>query len=136
MRIVFMKEIIHEFEIRVRYEETDKMGIVYSGKYFVYFEVGRTELLRSFGKSYRQLEETGIGLPVVETYCRHRKPATYDDLLVIRTKAALKKSLLRFDYEIRLKGEKDILSEGYTIHLFMNDAGKIVTAPDYIKEIF
>jgi len=131
-----MKEIIHEHEIRVRYEETDKMGIVYSGKYFVYFEVGRTELLRSFDKSYRELEEMGIGLPVVETYCRHRKPATYDDLLVIRTKAVLRKSILRFDYEIRRKGEDDILSEGYTVHVFMNDENRVTSASDYIKAIF
>ncbi len=131
-----MKTIVNEHEIRVRYEETDKMGVVYSGKYFVYFEVGRTELLRNFGYTYRELEEKGFMLPVTETYCRHKKSAYYDDLLVIRTTAGLKRSIMRFDYEIYRKDEQDIISSGYTVHIFISNEGKIISAPDYIKALF
>ncbi len=131
-----MKNLVHEHEVRVRYEETDKMGVVYSGKYFVYFEVGRTELLRSYGYTYRELEETGILLPVVETYCRHKKSAFYDDLLVIRSTAGLKRSIMRFDYEISRKGEDGIVSSGYTVHAFIKAENKVVSAPEHIKALF
>jgi acyl-CoA thioester hydrolase len=72
--------------IRVRYAETDKMGVVYHANYFMWFEIGRCELLRAVGRSYRDMEASGIGLPVIEAHCEYKSPARYDDELVVKTK--------------------------------------------------
>src|SRR5690606_715552 len=76
----------HEIEIRVRYQETDAMGVLHHANYFTYFEMGRTELLRAQGYDYRSLEENGLLMVVVAISCRYRRPARYDDLLTLRTK--------------------------------------------------
>jgi len=130
-----MNTITNNFEIRVRYKETDKMGVVYSGNYFTYFEIGRTELMRSFGFAYCDIEKNGIMLPVIETYCRHRKPAHYDDLLIIETTGSLRRSFFRFEYKIYRKGFNEILSEGYTVHAFMKNE-KVISAPEAISVLF
>lgn len=77
--------IFHEFRVRVRYAETDQMGVVYHGNYAQYFEMGRVEWLRNLGVSYRSMEESGIMLPVVSLTMNYKKPARYDDLLTVRT---------------------------------------------------
>jgi acyl-CoA thioester hydrolase len=131
-----MKSLNYTHEIRVRYEETDQMGVVYSGKYFVYFEVGRTELMRTCGMRYRKLEEEGIMLPVIETFCKHKSPAKYDDLILIDTTSTLKRSFIRFDYVVKNKETLEILSEGYTVHVFLDNNGKIISAPESLKKLF
>ncbi len=103
----------HTTEIRVRYGETDRMGVVYHASYFAYFEVGRTEWLRARGIRYRDLEERGIALVVVEASARYHAPARYDDLLAVRTRlASLARATIEFSYEVARGGE--VLVEGAT----------------------
>ena len=110
-------------QVRVRYAETDQMGIVYYANYLVWFELGRVELLRSLGLAYSKLEsDHGCILPVIEARCRYRAPARYDDEILIETRPAmLRGSVLKFAYRILRKnhdGEKDILlAEGETTHV-------------------
>src|SRR5512147_374627 len=93
--------------VRVRYAETDRMGVVYYANYLVWFEVGRTEWLRTTGWSYREMEQDGIALPVIEARCEYLQPARYDDEIEIRTRAsALTAVRVRFDYDlVRLPDE-------------------------------
>ncbi len=121
--------------IRVRYAETDQMHGVYNGRYFDYFEVGRAELMRSLGLSYRQFEEAGFLLPLIEAYARYLKQVNYDD--VIEVVAMLKEApmaRLRIDYEI-LRGS-DRMTEGYTIHSFIDaKSGRPVRAPKMFLDL-
>jgi len=109
--------------IRVRYAETDQMGVVYYANYLVWFEIGRVELLRSFGFSYSELEtEHGCILPVVEATCRYRAPARYDDEILIEARPALLRgSVLKFAYKILRNDpeskEPKLLAEGETVHV-------------------
>src|SRR5688572_19084051 len=96
--------------IRVRYAETDQMGIVYYANYFIWFEVGRTDLLRSGGWSYKEMEVDGYSLPVVEAHSEYRQSARYDDDLEIRTRGALLSPVrVRFDYAVVRSGEDTVL---------------------------
>jgi acyl-CoA thioester hydrolase len=110
-------------EVRVRYAETDQMGIVYYANYLVWFEIGRVELLRSLGHAYSSLEtDHGLILPVVEATCRYRSPARYDDEIVIETRPSLLRgSVLKFAYRILRKSpdgeEPKLLAEGETVHV-------------------
>ncbi|MFZ1087496.1 MAG: thioesterase family protein [Terracidiphilus sp.] len=110
-------------ELRVRYAETDQMGVVYYANYLVWFEVGRVELLRALGFSYKQLEaEHGCILPVIEATCRYRASARYDDQILIETRPALLRgSVLKFAYRILRKAaegeEPTLLAEGQTVHV-------------------
>jgi acyl-CoA thioester hydrolase len=110
-------------EVRVRYAETDQMNVVYYANYLVWFEVGRVELLRKLGFSYRQLEkEHGCILPVIEATCRYRSPALYDDQILIETRPALLRGpVLKFAYRILRKAEEGadptLLAEGETVHV-------------------
>ena len=96
-----MTTVRHDTTIRVRYADTDKMGVVYNGNYLRYFEIGRTELLRHIGVPYAQLEAQGALLPVIEAHIEYLRPARYDDLLTVRTTYAVDRSpVLRLAYEI------------------------------------
>jgi len=114
-------------EVRVRYAETDQMGIVYYANYLVWFEIGRVELLRSLGLAYSQLEtEHECILPVVEASCRYRAPARYDDEIQIETRPALLRGpVLKFAYQIWRKAtegeERKLLAEGETVHVVCDD---------------
>ena len=115
-------------ELRVRYAETDQMGIVYYANYFVWFELGRVELLRSLGLAYSRLEKDhGCILPVVSARCRYRAPARYDDeILIETTPAMLRGSVLKFAYSICRKpnqneNERELLAEGETVHVVCDD---------------
>ena len=122
-------------QIRVRYSETDQMGIVYHGNYIPYFEIGRVEWLRNLGVSYRQMEESGIMLPVVSLTINYKKPARYDDLLTVITRFKSQTSVkIEFDYEIHNeKGE--LLTTAYSLLVFVDmKTGKPTLPPDYIKE--
>ena len=95
-----------ETTVRVRYAETDQMGVVYHANYLVWFEVGRVEFIRALGLDYREMErEHGVGIAVVEANCRYRAPARYDDLLTVRTRmVGVRGSVIRFSYAIHRAG--------------------------------
>ncbi len=114
---------------RVIYGDTDCGGVVYYGNYFRFFEIGRTELLRRTGLTYRQIEEKeGLILPVVEAHARYRAPARYDDELLITTWVSeLKPHKIRFDYVIYRQGRPIV--QGYTVHAPINREGKLVKFP-------
>lgn len=116
--------------LRVRYGETDAMGWVYYGTYFMYFEVGRTELIRTVWRSYREIEESGLRLPVVETGCRYVRGSKYDDLLEIHSRMTLPSVYrIRFDYTIRRQVDSELLAEGFTEHCFVSAKGTPVKIP-------
>lgn len=113
--------------IRVRYAETDQMGVVYHGNYYTWFEVGRSEFFNSLGYTYRRLEEEGIILPVIESKCQYIKPAKYYDEVIIRTKIESFKGVrLTFKYEIIRKEDDVLLAQGKTVHAFVDKALKPV----------
>lgn len=125
-----------ETKIRVRYGETDQMGVVYYGVYAMYYEVGRVESLRQLGLSYKQLEETGIMLPVLENFSRYWAPARYDDELTVVTTIKEKPGIrIRFDYEIfNQLGAK--LNEGHTLLVFVSkETGKPTRPPEIFEEL-
>jgi acyl-CoA thioester hydrolase len=123
--------------VRVRYAETDKMGIVYYANYLVWFEVGRTDLLRHSGWSYREMETDGFALPVVEAHCHYRQPARYDDDLEIRTQGALLSPVrVRFDYQVVRMADAAMLAGGHTVHASLDAAGRPRRLPDRVRQIF
>ena len=124
-------------ENRVRYADTDQMGVVYYANYFVWLEVARTEFLRSLGVDYRSIEkEKRLALPVVEAYCKYRAPARYDDIIVIKAKASrVKNSTLRFDYKLFNKENNALLAEAYTTHVFIDSERRPVRLPEKIKNV-
>jgi acyl-CoA thioester hydrolase len=122
--------------LRVRYGETDAMGWVYYGTYYLYFEVGRTELIRSVWRSYRELEESGLRLPVVESGCRYHKGAKYDDLLAIRSRMTLPSAFrIRFDYAILRQASDELIAEGFTEHCFVSESGRPVKIPAEMRAL-
>lgn len=130
--------LTHKTDIRVRYADTDKMQFVYNGKYLEYFEVGRTELLRSTGLSYAELERNGYQLPLIEANIKYRSPAFYDDILEIEaTVKELYSSKVHIEYIIRRKLTNEIIAEGFTTHIFIkSDTKKAVRPPQiYINAL-
>jgi acyl-CoA thioester hydrolase len=109
----------YETRFRVRYAETDQMGVVYHANYIIWFEVGRVEMLRQMGFTYREMEkEDDTHIVVVDVRCRYKLPARYDDLICVRTSLLnVRESLLRFDYEIIRDSDQALLAEGETVHL-------------------
>jgi len=125
--------ICHEVQVRVRYAETDRMGYVYYGNYATYFEVARVETLRYIGTSYKELEDSGIMLPVLEYKTKYLKPAKYDDVLTIRTFIRQKPSIrITFDYEV-YNQENILLNTAETTLVFVNaQTGKPCQAPSEV----
>ena len=110
-------EFPHRAQLRVRYADTDAMGVVYYANYFAYFEVGRVEFLRAAQADYRSIEANGAVAAVTRAECRYLAPARFDDLLAIDTRAAdLGRASLRFEYEIRREPDGALLAEGFTEH--------------------
>ncbi len=126
------KTISHDFPIRVRYEETDQGGILYHGNYFTYFEVGRTELLRSLGFSYRKMEEEGTFAVIVKAACSYQKPARYDDLLTIRT-TLVRKTRVKIEYEHLVLRDGELLATGHITLAFVDRNGAIQRVPDWME---
>jgi acyl-CoA thioester hydrolase len=124
-------------QVRVRYAETDQMGIVYYANYLIWFELGRVELLRSLGHAYSALEsDHDCILPVVEATCRYRAPARYDDEILIETRPAmLRGAVLKFAYRILRKApdgaEPQLLAEGETVHVVCDDKLKKKNLPEH-----
>ncbi len=126
----------HEVQVRVRYSETDQMGVVYHGSYVPYFEIGRVEWLRYKGVSYKKLEESGIALPIVSMHLNYKKPARYDDMLTINTKLRNYSGVkIEFDCEIRNENE-ELLTTAHFILVFVDTkSGKPIVPPQYILDI-
>lgn len=127
----------HQIQTRVRYAETDQMGVVYHGNYAQYFEMGRVEWLRNMGISYKFMEENGIMLPVVSLTINYKKPARYDDLLTIKTiMKKLSSVKIEFDYEITNESN-ELLTTGNSILVFVDMKTRRPTAPpEYILNLF
>ena len=125
----------HEFKVRVRYAETDQMGVVYHGNYAQYFEMGRVEWLRNLGLSYSVMEKQGVMLPVVSLNINYKKPARYDDLLTVRTIFKKQESVkIEFDYEIYNEAGQ-LLTIGNSVLVFVDmKTGRPVVPPQYVRE--
>jgi acyl-CoA thioester hydrolase len=129
----------HTATIRVRYAETDQMGVVYYANYFVWFEIGRVELMRALGFEYRELEEQDqCYLPVVEANCRYKAPARYDDVLTLETRVLNQRtSMIRFGYRLlreKRSGSEEqepaLLAEGETVHVVVDRAMQKTVLPE------
>jgi acyl-CoA thioester hydrolase len=122
--------------VRVRYAETDQMGVAYHGNYFAWFEVGRTDLLRSHGVTYKELEAQDVHLPVIEAQARFVRPALYDDVLEIRTRvSAVSGARVTFAYEVRRNGDA-VLATGSTSHAAIDGRGRPRRLPENLRRLF
>ena len=127
---------VSETTIRVRYAETDQMGIVHHGNHFVWFEVGRVELLRQLGFSYKDMElQDNCCIAVVDARCRYKAPAHYDDEVIVRTQLKnVRESLVHFGYELVRASDGTVLAEGETTHVVIDRAMKKQVIPEkYLK---
>lgn len=120
--------------VRVRYAETDQMGVAYYANYFVWFEVARTDWLRAAGLAYRQLEAEGLFLPVTDAHCRYKAPARYDDDLDVHATARLV-SPVRIGFEYTVIGPAGRLATGSTEHAMLDRQGRPIRVPDRIREL-
>jgi len=127
-----------EAVIRVRYAETDQMGIVYYGNYFTWFEVGRVELCRQLGFEYKQMEiEDDSLLVVAEAKCRYKSPARFDDLIVVRTSITQsQRRTVRFGYEILRQASGELIATGETIHVVCDHQGRPKALPEKYRKYF
>ncbi|HTU33476.1 MAG TPA: thioesterase family protein [Candidatus Acidoferrum sp.] len=125
-----------ETTIRVRYAETDQMGVVYHGNYFTWFEVGRVELCRQLGFEYKRMEaEDDSYIVVAEASCRYKRPARFDDLLTVRTRVTeTQRRTIRFGYEIFNDGE--LIATGETVHVICDRSGRPKSLPEKYKQYF
>ena len=121
----------HEIPIRVRYQETDGQGRVHHANYLKWFEMGRVELLREAGFSYRELEESGVMLVIAEAHCQYFLPANFDDLLTLRTTTVLAKGA-RIEHAYELYRDSDLLVLGRTVVACISPAGKVVRLPKWM----
>ena len=127
---------LNETRLRVRYAETDQMGVVYHSNHFIWFEVGRVELLRQLGFSYRDMEtRDGRFIAVAEAKCRYRAPAHYDEEILVRTKLLnVRESVVHFGYELRRAEDAALIAEGETTHIVTDRDMKIAALPKkYLK---
>jgi len=129
---------IAETSLRVRYAETDQMGVVYHSNYFVWFEVGRVELLRQLGFTYREMEsKDGCVIAVVDARCRYKAPARYDDEIIVRTHLKnIRESLIHFAYEVLRAPENTLLAEGETTHIVVDPDMKVRALPEKYLDAF
>jgi len=122
----------HEIQVRVRYEEADPMGLLHHGRYFAYFEMGRTELLRASGGNYRQMEEAGLLVVVVRAECRYHRPARYDDLLTVRTTVSrVTAAKIEHTYEVLRDGQ--LLATGRVTLAVVDRQGRVQAVPDWLQ---
>ena len=123
--------------IRVRYAETDQMGVVYYANYFVWFEVARTDLLRSIGLTYKEMEADGYALPAVEAHCAYRQPARYDDEIDIEAVGEqLSPVRVKFTYRVTRVADRTPLAEGHTVHASLDTTGKPRRLPERALRLF
>src|SRR5271170_2902785 len=131
-----MKEYA-ETKIRVRYAETDQMGVVYHGNYFTWFEVGRVEFCRELGFEYKQMEiEDDCFIVVAEANCRYKRPSRFDDVLFVRTRiTGSNRRTIRFSYEI-LDASREIIATGETVHAICDRQGRLKSLPEKYRRYF
>ncbi len=123
--------------VRVRYAETDKMGVAYYANYFVWFEVARTDLLRTMGWSYREMEQAGVSLPVIEAHCAYLRPARYDDELDVKTEGRMLSPVrMEFIYEVVHREGQVTAASGRTVHAALDRAGRPCRLPGRVREVF
>jgi len=129
--------IRHITQIRVRYADTDQMKMVYYGKYFEYFEEARSDLLRSIGMSYSEIEKGGTYLPVIEAFAKYKQSARYDDLISVETVVdEVPVARIRLNYRIFREGEQEPMVEGYTVHSFLSaGTGKPTRVPAQFLQV-
>jgi acyl-CoA thioester hydrolase len=130
--------IFHETRLRVRYAETDQMGVVYHANHLIWFEVGRVELMRKMGFSYHDLErEDGRFIAVAEATCRYRAPVYYDEEVVVRTRLkAVREKVIVFNYELVRAEDRTLLAEGETTHIVTDANMKVATLPEKYLTVF
>ncbi|MGH9416255.1 MAG: acyl-CoA thioesterase [Terriglobales bacterium] len=128
----------HETQVRVRYAETDQMGVVYYANYFVWFEIGRVEYLRACGIAYRDMEaDDGCKIAVVDARCRYKAPARYDEVVTIRTRVARQRgSIVHFTYEAVRASDGTLLAEGETVHVCIDNNFQACQLPDKYQNLF
>jgi len=122
-----------EIEIRVRYAETDRMGFLHHAQYFVFFEQGRVELLRSQGLSYKEIEDQGFFLVVVKLECRYRKPAHYDDLLRLRT-ILVRTTQVKVEHRYELYRGEEMIAEGSSTLACVDRSGQLQQLPEVLQQ--
>jgi len=129
---------VSETTVRVRYAETDQMGVVYHANYLVWFEVGRVEFLRQLGFSYKEMElQDGCHIAVVDARCRYKAPARYDDEVIVRTHLKnVRESLVHFGYELMRASDGTLLAEGETTHVVIDREMKKRSIPDKYMALF
>jgi len=125
-----MKDIV-DVDIRVRYAETDQMGVAYYANYLVWFEVGRSEFCRRREFRYVDLEALGYKLVVTDVHCRYRNSARYDETVIVRTKLkGVNKRMITFGYQILRKDQEEVIAEGETRHICVDSNGKTKSLPE------
>ena len=121
----------------MRYAETDQMGIVYYANYLVWFEVGRADLLRSLGWTYREIELDGVSLPVIEAHCDYHRPARYDDEIEVRTEGRLLSPVrMEFHYQVVRTQDAVVSATGRTVHAALDPSGRPCRLPKRVREAF
>jgi acyl-CoA thioester hydrolase len=128
----------NETRIRVRYAETDQMGVVYHANHFIWFEVGRVELLRQFGFTYKEMErEDNCFIAVVDARCRYKAPVHYDDEVIVRTHLKhVREKVIRFGYDLRKAETGELLAEGETTHIVADSRMKPRALPEKYMKVF
>lgn len=121
----------HELQIRVRYKETDAMGLLHHANYFVYFEMGRTELLRANGMNYRDMEAAGLLMVVVKVSCRYRRPIRYDDLVTLQT-TVTRATASRVEHQYALSRDGELLAEGESTLACVDAQGNLQRVPEWL----
>jgi acyl-CoA thioester hydrolase len=130
------RPMLNETRLRVRYAETDQMGVVYHSNHFIWFEVGRVELMRQMGFAYRDIERNeGCFIAVAEAKCQYRAPVFYDEEVVVRTwLKSVRRSVIVFSYELLRSGSATLLAEGETLHIVIDGNMKLAKLPEkYFK---
>ena len=128
----------HETTIRVRYAETDQMGVVYHSNFYIWFEIGRVELFRQLGFAYKDMEQKDdCFIVVAESKCRHARPARYDDVLRVRTRIAEARTrTIRFEYEVLNDATRESLATGETLHVICGKDGRPKPLPAPYRKLF
>ncbi len=130
--------VVNEVRLRVRYAETDQMGVAYHSNHFIWFEVGRVELLRQLGFSYKDMEQNdNCHMPVVDARCRYRVPAVYDEEVIVRTHLKnVRESMAQFGYELLRASDGKLLATGETMHMAIDSEKKSTSFPEkYMKAL-
>jgi acyl-CoA thioester hydrolase len=123
--------------LRVRYAETDKMGVVYYANYLVWFEVARADLLRSLGWTYREMEHAGVSLPVIEVHCEYHRSARYDEEIEVRTEGRMLSPVrMEFQYKVFRRDDQVLTASGRTVHAALDPNGRPCRLPQRIREVF